>query len=151
MSKDITLTDEETFKAIKEHSLSIRRIPCKVTSFYSYNKNREGLFESSELVEKEVSDGLGNSFEDKVKFVKNHIKRAGDTGFYRIDYENEKVFRRLLKSVRIPSKAGHWMVQPYSDTSAMKSWDYKTNFVAPMLNESVANYLKDRKETCCDY
>ena len=117
-------------QTIIDNGLSIRQIPLRVAetrSFYSYGDT--GLPENHEIVETPIDP----------KFFDYHKKKHSDSLDYRFD--GEKVFRRFLRTHRIPKYAGHWMCKKVTDTNSSVRWNLKTDNLAPTLSESVEKFL----------
>ena len=116
---------------IKNHGLSVRKIPEQITHVWSYRKGDEKK-EGAEVIERVIREGM--SLE---KFEEAKIKLHWNESFG-FRWEDGKVYRKSIKEVTIPKHAGWWMckVSP-PNTSTNDSWSLKTDNLSPTLEESV--------------
>jgi hypothetical protein len=115
---------ENIIDIIQKNSLTVRCLPYIVIGHYGY---REG---DEERCIKPIYDSKGNIL---------NIKRTV--------VFNEKWNRKMLREKRIVENEGWWLVKETQNTSSTVTFNRKTDFFAPTLEEAIALYLNSKKIT----
>lgn len=142
----------DLIKIIQEHSLTVRCLPHKVVSYYSYREGDE---------KKKYVDSNGNPSKDKRSLViqkydleyfentppnewdKNMTPQERLERFLKTNPTGE---RKLLKKEREVEHGGWWYVKPTPNTDSMVRFSRKYDkFFAPTLKEAIQLYLDSKK------
>lgn len=135
---------------IQENSLTVRCLPHKVVSYWSYREGDEN---------KKYVDSNGNPSKSKRSVVVQNYdleyfqkqepnKYDSSTPEQRFDRfkKNFPNGRKLLREEKEVEKGGWWYVKPTPHTSSTVRFDRKCDkFFAPTLEEAIQLYLDSKK------
>lgn len=117
----------DTLTAIIQHGLSVRQIPLQTVHRYAMRHHKPG----HEIVRYELPNITPELFAW-------HKKHHSDSPDFELNEERQTVTRVSTQEIKVPQYAGWWLCQKVSHTSSRVEWNYKTDHLAPTLQESVA-------------